>query len=75
MKGLDHSIVLNKSLDQRARERFTSSMRAWVLTDLASQMQVDYEKSSAEIGQRHDSGQAVHQYVKNRDIFKWYSNY
>jgi len=49
-------------------------MRAWVLTDLASQMQVDYEKSSAEAGQRHDSGEAVHQYVKNRDMFKWYSS-
>ena len=74
MKTLDHSLALNKSLDQRARERFTSSMRAWVLTDLASQMQVDYEKSSAEAGQRHDSGEAVHQYVKNRDMFKWYSS-
>ena len=43
MAGLQHSLALNKNLDQRARERFTSSMRAWVLTDLASQMQRDYE--------------------------------
>ncbi|MBL6699651.1 MAG: class I SAM-dependent methyltransferase [Luminiphilus sp.] len=74
MRGLHHSLALNKNLDQRARERFTSSMRAWVLTDLAGQMQTDYEKSSAEAGQHHDSGEAVHQYVKNRDMFKWYSS-
>ena len=40
MAGLQHSLALNKDLNQRARERFTSSMRAWVLTDLAAQMQV-----------------------------------
>jgi ubiquinone/menaquinone biosynthesis C-methylase UbiE len=61
-------------MDQRARERFTSSMRAWVLTDLASQMQLDYEKASAESVQRHDSGEAVHQFLKDRDLFKWYSS-
>ena len=51
MAGLQHALALNKDLNQRARERFTSSMRAWVLTDLAAQMQADYEqamKDSAE---------------------------
>jgi hypothetical protein len=43
MAGLQHSLSLKKNLDQRARERFTSSMRAWVLTDLAGQMHADYE--------------------------------
>jgi len=74
MAGLQHSLALRKDLDQRARERFTSSMRAWVLTDLAGQMQADYEKTSQETGQHHDSGEAVHQFLKDRDLFKWYSS-
>jgi len=74
MAGLQHSLALRKDLDQRARERFTSSMRAWVLTDLAGQMQADYEKASQDTGQHHDSGEAVHQFLKDRDLFKWYSS-
>ena len=74
MAGLQHSLALRKDLDQRARERFTSSMRAWVLTDLASQMQADYEKASQDTGQHHRSGEAVHQFLKDRDLFKWYSS-
>ena len=74
MTGLQHALALSKDIDQRARERFTSSMRAWVLTDLAGQMQLDYERASAESGQQHDSGEAVHQFLKERDLFKWYSS-
>ncbi|MBL6697079.1 MAG: class I SAM-dependent methyltransferase [Luminiphilus sp.] len=74
MPGLQHSLTLNKNLDQRARERFTSSMRAWVLTDLAGQMQADYEQASTDAGESHCSGEAVHQFLKNRGLFKWYSS-
>ena len=74
MARLQHSLALRKDLDQRARERFTSSMRAWVLTDLAGQMQADYEKASQDTGQHHRSGEAVHQFLKDRDLFKWYSS-
>ena len=74
MPGLQHSLRLNKNLDQRARERFTSSMRAWVLTDLASQMQADYVQGSAEKNESHESGEAVHEFLKERGLFKWYSS-
>ena len=74
MPGLQHSLRLNKNLDQRARERFTSSMRAWVLTDLASQMQADYVQGSAEKDESHESGEAVHEFLKERGLFKWYSS-
>ena len=74
MAGLQHSLALNKDLNQRARERFTSSMRAWVLTDLAAQMQADYEQASTDAGERHSSGEAVHQFLKERGLFKWYSS-
>ena len=74
MPGLQHSLRLNKNLDQRARERFTSSMRAWVLTDLATQMQADYVQASAETNDSHESGEAVHEFLKERGLFKWYSS-
>ena len=74
MPGLQHSLTLNKNLDQRARERFTSSMRAWVLTDLAAQMQADYVQASAETKESHESGEAVHEFLKERGLFKWYSS-
>ena len=74
MAGLQHSLALKKDLDQRARERFTSSMRAWVLTDLASQMHADYEAARTAANQIHDSGEAVHQFLKARGLFKWYSS-
>jgi ubiquinone/menaquinone biosynthesis C-methylase UbiE len=74
MAGLQHSLSLKKNLDQRARERFTSSMRAWVLTDLAGQMHADYEAARTAANQNHDSGEAVHQFLKERGLFKWYSS-
>ena len=74
MPGLQHSLTLNKNLDQRARERFTSSLRAWVLTDLAAQMQADYVQASAETNESHESGEAVHEFLKGRGLFKWYSS-
>jgi len=74
MAGLNHALALNKSLDQRARERFTSSMRAWVLTDLAGQMQADYNQAYEASGTHHDSGEGVHQFLKDRGLFKWYSS-
>ena len=74
MAGLQHALALNKNLDQRARERFTSSMRAWVLTDLASQMQSDYEVAREADSAHHESGEAVHQFLKQRGLFKWYSS-
>ena len=74
MAGLNHALALNKSLDQRARERFTSSMRAWVLTDLAGQMQADYNQAYEASRTHHDSGEAVHQFLKDRGLFKWYSS-
>lgn len=74
MAGLKHALALNKSPDQRARERFTSSMRAWVLTDLAGQMQADYNEAHEASGTHHDSGEAVHQFLKDRGLFKWYSS-
>ena len=74
MAGLQHALALNKDLDQRARERFTSSMRAWVLTDLAGQMQADYATASELVGITHDTGEAVHQFLKDRGLFKWYSS-
>ena len=74
MAGLSHALALNKSLDQRARERFTSSMRAWVLTDLAGQMRADYSQAYEASGTHHDSGEEVHQFLKGRGLFKWYSS-
>ncbi len=67
------SLSLKKNLDQRARERFTSSMRAWVLTDLAGQMQLTTQRPDSRQPD-HDSGEAVHQFLKDRGLFKWYSS-
>ena len=44
------------------------------LTDLAAQMQNDYEDSRKASGARHESGEAVHQFLKQRRLFKWYSS-
>jgi ubiquinone/menaquinone biosynthesis C-methylase UbiE len=49
-------------------------MRAWVLTDLAGQMHADYEAARTAANQDHDSGEAVHQFLKKRGLFKWYSS-
>ena len=74
MPGLQHALALRKDRDQCARERFTSSMRAWVLTDLAAQMQADYNQAYEACETSHDSGEAVHQFLKDRGLFKWYSS-
>ena len=37
-------------------------------------MQADYEQASTDAGESHCSGEAVHQFLKNRGLFKWYSS-
>ena len=49
-------------------------MRAWVLTDLAAQMQNDYEEAREASGAHHESGEAVHQFLKQRGLSGRYSS-
>ena len=68
MPGLQHALALRKDRDQCARERFTSSMRAWVLTDLAAQMQDDYNQAYEACGTSHDSGCLLYTSPSPRDL-------
>ena len=74
MAGLNHTLALKKNLDQRARERFTSSLRAYTLVDLADQLRSDYSEEQTAVEHPHQSGEDVHRFLKSRDLFKWYSS-
>ena len=74
MDGLKYSLALNKKLDQKARERFTSSLRAYTLIDLAGQLRDDYDGEIALSDGECKTGEAVHELLKPRAIFKWYSS-
>jgi ubiquinone/menaquinone biosynthesis C-methylase UbiE len=76
---LPHELDIHKNGDNRARERSVSSLRAYVLNDLANSMRADYEQSVAPgIEARGETlpadGPAVHKVMRSRDAFRFYSS-
>ena len=76
---LPHDLNVAKSREQRARERSVSSLRAYILNDLANDMRADYETSVVpEIAARGDEppvdGPGVHKLLRERDSFRLYSS-
>ena len=76
---LPHELNVAKSRDHRARERAVSSLRAYILNDMASAMRADFEQSVlADLEARGESapedGPAVHKLMRERDLFRLYSS-
>ncbi len=74
---LTHDLDIPKSRDSRARERFVSSLRAYVLNDMANAMRTDYERNVAteRLGEAAPAdGPAVHKLMRKRDLFRLYSS-
>ncbi len=76
---LKHGLDLNKSRDARARERFVSGLRGYVLMDLAGDMQQDYETRQLPAhlksgGAEPASGNDVHNILKATPTFNFYSS-
>ena len=65
--------------DTRARERFVSGLRGYVLNDLAGTMRKDFESGVAADAEKQAAagefgGADVHRAIRKRDIFKAYSS-
>ncbi|MFK8014782.1 MAG: methyltransferase domain-containing protein [Gammaproteobacteria bacterium] len=78
-KSLHHDMDLPKSRDDLARARFVSGLRAYVLTDVATQMRTDYEQNIEPELTKDDAttpkdGWAVHRAIRDSDTFKRYSS-
>ncbi|MDX1482375.1 MAG: class I SAM-dependent methyltransferase, partial [Woeseiaceae bacterium] len=58
--------------DHRARERSVSSLRAYVLNNMANAMREDFERHVA--GDDLADGPAVHRRMRERDLFRFYSS-
>ena len=76
---LPHELDIPKTRDNRARERSVSSLRAYVLNDLANSMRADYEQAVAPgIEARGDAlpddGPTVHKLMRPRQAFRFYSS-
>ena len=76
---LHHHLEVEKCKDHRAHERFASSLRAYILNNLANEMREDYERRvEPELNHQGEppaaDGVAVHHLMRNRDSFKWYSS-
>ena len=76
---INHALALDRSRNARARERFVSSLRGYVLNDLAGAMREDFDSSvAAHAGNEADAGKmdgaGVHRAIRKRDIFKAYSS-
>lgn len=76
---LDHDLEVNKSLENRASERFVSSLRACVLSSVAGRMRSDYEqvalpKHLRTGGSEPENGMDVHKLLRGRDEFNMYSS-
>ena len=75
---LTHDLDIGKSRDNRARERSVSSLRAYILNDMANAMRADYERAAADSavsdGAMPGDGPAVHKLMRGRDVFRLYSS-
>ncbi len=76
---LGHDLDIPKSQENRANERFVSSLRAYVLNDLAATLRADYEKdalpeSTKRGGAEPENGMDVHKLLRGRDVFNFYSS-
>ncbi|MGK0293663.1 MAG: SAM-dependent methyltransferase [Porticoccaceae bacterium] len=74
--ALTHGLKIEKSIDQKSKERFCSSLRGYVLNDLATEMRADFEISLAAEGSDLSllDGTAVHKAIKQRPKFQLYSS-
>ena len=76
---ITHALALDRNRDTRARERFVSGLRGFVLNDLAATMRTDFESAVAanlerESGDKELDGADVHRAIRGREIFKAYSS-
>jgi len=76
---LGHGLDIPKSRDERARERFVSSLRAHVLTDVAASMQQAWENDvlpafRAEHDRDPANAEEVHAALKPHPQFRFYSS-
>jgi len=76
---LSHSLELTKNKEHLAHERFASSLRAYVLNNLANEMRSDYEQQVLPQLEEYgdslpDDGPAVHKLMRKRDLFQLYSS-
>ncbi|MEO0577018.1 MAG: class I SAM-dependent methyltransferase [Pseudomonadota bacterium] len=76
---LHHDLNIEKTQKNRAKERFVSSLRAFVLNDLAGELRNDYDnvalpKSIESGAEMASNGMDVHRLLKGRDVFNFYSS-
>ncbi|MEM1263028.1 MAG: class I SAM-dependent methyltransferase [Pseudomonadota bacterium] len=76
---LHHGLELNKTQSHRARERFASSLRAYVLNNMAADLRADFDSEALpDAVKRGDAepqdGPDVHKLMKGRDAFNLYSS-
>lgn len=72
---LVHELDIEKTGWQRARERSVSSLRAYVLNNLAGELRDDYESRVLPgLEEAPADGVAVHKAMRKRDAFRWYSS-
>ncbi len=72
---LPHDLNIEKSGWHRARERSVSSLRAYVLNNMAGELRADYEAHvKPGLDPATADGVAVHKAMRARDAFRWYSS-
>ena len=72
---LPHELDIEKSGWQRARERSVSSLRAYVLNNLADELRTDFENGVLPTAEETPAdGVAVHKAMRPREMFRLYSS-
>lgn len=72
---LPHDLDIEKSGWQRARERSVSSLRAYVLNNLAGELRADFEEHvKPTLNDSEADGVAVHKAMRPREMFRFYSS-
>jgi ubiquinone/menaquinone biosynthesis C-methylase UbiE len=74
-----HDLSVSPSRDEKSRQEFVSSLRGYILVDMATSMNQRYdEKISPQFNKQHgrppQDGTEVHQEMKNDLYFKFYSS-
>ena len=78
-QSLQHDLSLNASRDTAARQDFISSLRGYVLNDLAAGMKSQYvenvvPRAEKTLGHKPRTGSEVHNAIASNLYFKFYSS-
>ncbi len=79
VERLSHALHVAPTRDELSRQAFVSSLRSYILVDMAASMRRHYRERvepafQRDHGRRPANGEEVHEAMRDQDYFRYYSS-